>query len=101
MKPDYMIVCGMSLATMCALNIWTKGYGKMFCVLIGIVVGYVLSSTVGILNLSAISPASGLVLFRLPRLDHMGFSFDPLLLAPFPFPPFAPTPLAVGDPPIP
>jgi len=96
-KPDYVIVSGISLATMCALNIWTKGYGKMFCVLIGIVVGYVLSSTVGILNLSAISPASGLVLFRLPRLDHMGFSFDPLLLAPFTVASLAATLRVMGD----
>ncbi len=47
-KPDYVIVSGIALATMCILNIWTKGYGKMFCVLIGIVVGYVASFAIGI-----------------------------------------------------
>ena len=49
-KPDYVIVAGASLVTMSVLNIWTKGYGKMFCVLIGMVVGYITSFAVGILD---------------------------------------------------
>ena len=49
-KPDYVIVAGVSLATMSRPN-RTKGYGKMFCVLIGIMVGYVASFAVGICEL--------------------------------------------------
>ena len=96
-KPEYVIVSGISLATMCVLNIWTKGYGRMFCVLIGIVVGYGVSYAVGILNLSAVIPASGVVPFRLPRLDHVGFSFDVLLLAPFMVAALAATLRVMGD----
>jgi xanthine permease XanP len=96
-KPEHMIVAGSSLATMCILNIWTKGYGKMFCVLIGIVVGYAASFAVGILDLSAIVPDSGVVLFRLPRLDHVGFSFDIYLLAPFMVASLAATLRVMGD----
>src|SRR6202044_3804217 len=57
-KPKYIVVAGASLATMCILNIWTKGYGKMFCVLIGIAVGYVASFAVGILDFTAIFAAT-------------------------------------------
>jgi NCS2 family nucleobase:cation symporter-2 len=96
-KPEYVIVAGASLTTMCILNIWTKGYGKMFCVLIGIVVGYVVSFAIGILDLSTIVPNSGVVLFRLPRLDHVGFSFDAYLLAPFMVASLAATLRVMGD----
>lgn len=96
-KPEYVIVAGASLTTMCVLNIWTKGYGKMFCVLIGIVVGYVVSFAIGILDLSTIVPNSGVVLFRLPRLDHVGFSFDAYLLAPFMVASLAATLRVMGD----
>jgi xanthine permease XanP len=96
-KPEYVIVASISLATMCILNIWTKGYGKMFCVLIGIVVGYATSFAVGILDLSTIIPASGVVLFQLPRLDHVGFSFDLFLLAPFMVASLAATLRVMGD----
>jgi xanthine permease XanP len=96
-KPKYIVVAGASLATMCILNIWTKGYGKMFCVLIGIVVGYAVSFAVGILDLSAIVPDSGVALFRLPRLDHVGLSFDVNLLAPFIVASLAATLRVMGD----
>jgi len=96
-RPEYVIVSGVSLATMCILNIWTKGYGKMFCVLIGIVVGYFVSYLVGVLDLSAIVPKTGLVLFHLPRLDHVGWSFDAYLLAPFMVAALAATLRVMGD----
>jgi xanthine permease XanP len=96
-KPEYVIVAGCSLATMCILNIWTKGYGKMFCVLIGIVVGYIASFAVGILDFSAIFANTGAQMFRLPRLDHVGWSFDAFMLAPFVVAALAATLRVMGD----
>ena len=69
----------------------------MFCVLIGIVVGYAASFAVGILDLSTIIPDSGVVLFRLPRLDHVWWSFDVYLLAPFMVASLAATLRVMGD----
>src|SRR5215471_2353241 len=43
-QPAYLAVAGISVVTMIVLNIWTKGYTKMFCVLIGTVVGYAASA---------------------------------------------------------
>jgi xanthine/uracil permease len=37
-----------SLLTMVMLNVWGKGYSKVFCALIGIVVGVALNLTLGV-----------------------------------------------------
>jgi len=37
-------VAGGALAVMIGLNIWNKGRLKLFCILIGMVVGYLLSA---------------------------------------------------------
>lgn len=95
--PDYVIVAGLSLATMIVLNVWSRGYGRMFCVLIGMIVGYGLSAALGLLEFSKAMPPGGLSIFRLPRLDHVGWSFDPLLLVPFAVASLAATLRAMGD----
>jgi xanthine permease XanP len=79
----YVVVAGISLATMIVLNIWTKGYTRMFCVLIGMGVGYAVSAAVGILDWSAAIPAGDLDLVRPPHFRFMQIRFDPTELAPF------------------
>jgi xanthine permease XanP len=82
-QPVYLVITGISLVTMMILNIWTKGYTRMFCVLIGMGVGYAAGWAIGILNLSAAVPAEGVHLLRLPGFRLMQLNFDPTLLAPF------------------
>jgi xanthine permease XanP len=94
---DYVIVAAISLATMIGLNIWSKSYGRMFCVLIGMMVGYVASAVLGIFDLEKVIPEGGLSFVRLPRLDHVSWSFDPVLLAPFVVASLAATLRAMGD----
>jgi xanthine permease XanP len=96
-NPEYVIVAGVSLVTMVVLNIWSKGYGKMFCVLIGMMVGYAASAGLGIFDLAGTIPEGGLSVVRLPRLQHMGWSFDPVLVAPFAVASLAATLRAMGD----
>jgi xanthine permease XanP len=94
---DYVIVAVISLAIMSVLNIWSKGYGKMFCVLIGMVAGYAASAVLGIFDLARIVPEGGLSVVRLPRLEHVGWSFDAVLVAPFAVAALAATLRAMGD----
>jgi xanthine permease XanP len=94
---DYVIVAVISLAIMSVLNIWSKGYGKMFCVLIGMVAGYAVSAVLGIFDLARIVPEGGLRVVRLPRLEHVGWSFDAVLVAPFAVAALAATLRAMGD----
>jgi xanthine permease XanP len=96
-KWTYVIVAGVSLVTMCILNIWTKGYGRMFCVLIGILVGYAASVAVGILDLTSLFTGNSAQIIRLPHLDYVGWSFDPYLLAPFMVAALAATLRVMGD----
>lgn len=96
-RTSYVVVAGATLATMCILNIWTKGYGKMFCVLIGIVVGYVASAAIGILDLKSILVVSSASIIRFPHLGYVGWSFDPDLLPPFIVAALAATLRVMGD----
>ena len=45
------VVAGLSLATMIGLNIWNKGQLRLFCILIGMIVGYVAAVATGLLTL--------------------------------------------------
>ena len=94
---EYVAVAGISLATMSALNIWAKGYSRMFCVLIGMLVGYAVSAMLGMVDLAEIVPEGGLSVVRLPQLQHVGWAFDPVLVAPFAVAALAATLRAMGD----
>jgi xanthine permease XanP len=51
----------------------------------------------GIFDLARIVPEGGLSIVRLPRLEHVGWSFDPVLIAPFAVASLAATLRAMGD----
>ena len=96
-RPIYLVIAGFTLITMIALNIWTKGYSKLFCVLIGIVAGYVASAFAGILDLSTVIPEGGLSILKLPKIANFGWQFDVTLLAPFGVAALATTLRTMGD----
>lgn len=96
-QPAYLAVAGISLVTMTALNVWTKGYAKMFCALIGLVVGYAASAVFGVLDVSAVVPKEGLGILHLPHFEHIGYRFDPIVLAPFVVASLASTLRVMGD----
>src|SRR6516164_8116020 len=79
----YLAIAAVTLTTMVILNVWTKGYLRMFCVLFGIVVGYAASAALGILEFSAALPIDGVPLLRFPSLQLLQWRFDARLLAPF------------------
>src|SRR5262249_50348217 len=70
-------------AVMIALNIWTKGRLRLFSVLIGIVVGYVVAVETGVLEADKLRSVTALPLVGLPGVGHMAFSFDATLIIPF------------------
>jgi xanthine permease XanP len=96
-QPSYLIISGLTLATMTSLNVWAKGYAKMFCVLIGMGVGYAASFAVGILNFSAAVPSEGMTLLQLPSISQISYRFDFLTFAPFVVAAFASTLRVMGD----
>lgn len=76
-------VAGCALAVMAALNIWSKGRPKLFCILIGMVVGYFVSGAVGLLTLDDLGVVLSHPLFAVPSLSGISFAFDWTLVVPF------------------
>ena len=81
--PENLAIAGVSLTTMVILNVWTKGYLRMFCVLFGMAVGYAASAALGLLDFSAAISSKGLPLLRFPSLELLQWRFEPTLVAPF------------------
>ena len=77
------LVAGVSIATMTGLNIWNKGKLRLFCILIGMVVGYGLSGFTG--NLTAVDMHTVLSqpLLALPSFSHLSWAFDWSMVIPF------------------
>lgn len=81
-EPVYVLVASIALGTMIVLNIWTRGYTRMFAGLIGASIGMLASTLAGIGFLSPV-PQDGLAWVRVPSVEHLAWAFDPALLAPF------------------
>lgn len=83
MMSEYLAIAAVSLTTMVILNVWTKGYSRMFCLLLGVAVGYGASAALGIIDFSTAMPSKGLPLMRFPSLEFLQWRFDASLVAPF------------------
>jgi NCS2 family nucleobase:cation symporter-2 len=78
-----VIVAVVTLGSMVALNVWTRGTLRMICALIGIVAGYILAVAIGLLPAKDFAVAAEVPIFALPQIDHLGLSFDIALVMPF------------------
>ena len=77
------IVAGLALAVMIGLNIWNKGQLRLFCILIGMIVGYIAAVATGLLTLADFQSVLTQPLVAMPTLAHVSFAFDPELIIPF------------------
>lgn len=82
-RTDYLVIAGVSLFVMLGLNVWTRGYTKSFCVLIGSTVGSAMCMAWGLTDVTANLPTGSLLVLRIPQLDHAFWQIDPILIAPF------------------
>jgi NCS2 family nucleobase:cation symporter-2 len=73
----------LTLAVIIALNIWGKGRLRLFSVLIGLVVGYVVAAATGAMEVGQLQTIGRLPLIALPHIGHMGWSFEATLIIPF------------------
>ena len=72
-----------TLLLMAALNVWGGKYLRIFCMLIGMAAGYVLSVIVGTFSPADRQAIAHAELIDLPSLSHLGWSFDAALALPF------------------
>jgi xanthine permease XanP len=77
------VVAGISLAVMIGLNIWSKGQLRLFCILVGMVVGYVAAAAIGLLKLDDFLSVLRQPLVAFPTIAHVSWAFDPSLIIPF------------------
>jgi xanthine permease XanP len=77
------LVAAISLAVMIGLNIWNKGSLRLFCILIGMVVGYVAAAVIGLLTFDDLMTVMRQPLVALPSIGHISFAFDSSLIIPF------------------
>ena len=90
-------VAATTLGTMVALNVWTKGASKLFCALIGMIVGYVVAAWLGVLTAVDLERLATAPLVRLPDPTHVAWSFDVDLIVPFAIAAVAASLRAMGD----
>jgi NCS2 family nucleobase:cation symporter-2 len=80
---DDALIAGASLTTMIALNIWNKGTLRLFCILIGMAVGYVVAGFTGHITAAAMHEVLSQPLLASPTIDHISWAFDSSMVIPF------------------
>lgn len=90
-------VAAMTLAIMVGLNVWTTGAPKIFGALIGMVVGYVAAVAAGVLPAADLARLNAAPFVHVPRVDHLGWSFDAEFIVPFVVAAVAASLRAIGD----
>jgi NCS2 family nucleobase:cation symporter-2 len=99
MKPQasHVVVACITLATMVGLNVWGKGPLRLYCALLGIVVGYAAASAAGMLSVAHLDQLTQAPLMAFPALAPIGWSFDVALVVPFLIAALSSTLKAIGD----
>jgi NCS2 family nucleobase:cation symporter-2 len=77
------LVAGVSLGTMIGLNIWNKGRLRLFCILVGIVVGYGVSGFTGHISAADLHAALSQPILAVPSVSHLSWAFDWSMVIPF------------------
>jgi NCS2 family nucleobase:cation symporter-2 len=72
-----------TLAIMIGLNVFSKGKIKLYCVLIGLICGYIISAILGVLTVADLMQIIDAPVLGLPDLSYFGFDFNFTLVAPF------------------
>jgi xanthine permease XanP len=76
-------ISALTLLTIVALNVWTSGSIRQFCVLIGVAVGSIASFWLGVGQEGVLSAIDQGFSFSVPRLAATQWAFDPSLIGPF------------------
>jgi NCS2 family nucleobase:cation symporter-2 len=80
---DELFVGCITLGTMVALVVWSRGNLRLYSAAIGLGVGYGISIFMGIFDGKALGAISAAPLIAIPSWEHPGLRFDVFLLPPF------------------
>jgi NCS2 family nucleobase:cation symporter-2 len=90
-------VATVTLAAMIGLTVWGKGALKLYPVLIGIALGYLLAYLLGVFQTERLQEMLTAPVMSLPRMAHTDWTFDLALLPAFLIVSLASTLKAIGD----
>ncbi|RLE23497.1 MAG: xanthine permease, partial [Acidobacteria bacterium] len=82
-EPSELLVSIVTLGTMVAINVWTKGKLKMFSVLVGMVVGYLLAIFIGVIRPEDLAQIREASMAWFPFIHHPGWAFRGDMILPF------------------
>ena len=86
MAQQNLLIAGLTLGTALMINFKAKGFTKQLSILIAVVVGYVISMSIGLVDTTAVTEASLMAIpaFRLPKFDIGAIAIiAPVVLAVF------------------
>ena len=82
-NPDVLIVSMLTLGTMVAITVWSKGKLRLFSVIIGMITGYVVSYLTGLMPPAHLQQIFDKPFLAFPDLTMLHWSFDASLILPF------------------
>jgi NCS2 family nucleobase:cation symporter-2 len=80
---SHFVVANLTLAAMAGFSVWGRGFFRLFCALLGILVGVVAAMPLGLFTPEALKQLAGTPVFALPRFHYPGYAFDLSVLLPF------------------
>lgn len=92
-----VIVGVATLVIMVGLNVFSKGKLRLFGLIIGMLAGYALAFSFGILNNDTLDYIEGTHLFSVPYIKNMSWDFDFTLIIPFTIAALSSTLKTIGD----
>ncbi len=77
------LIAGSAIALMIAIHVWSKSRLKIYCVVIGMLFGFLMSIAAGLVTYADLRPILALPLIAMPSVTHVSLAFDWSLLVPF------------------
>ena len=82
-NPQVFLLSSLTLAIIVVMHIWGSQRLREYSIIAGILFGYASAFFLNMIPAEQLDKFHNTAWIALPNLDHVGFSFDPALLAPF------------------
>lgn len=92
-----LLVGVITLVTMIGLNVFSKGKLRLYCTIVGMCLGYLLSYFLGLFDNGSINQVKDTPFFSIPYIENMKIRFDVSLMIPFAIAAISSTLKTIGD----
>ncbi len=96
-EPKEVFIGIVTLTILVGFNVFSRGKFRLFCTLIGMLLGYLLSWLFGVFESDAFTKLSESAVFSVPYIENISWRFDVALLIPFIIAALSSTLKTVGD----